>query len=153
MKTTIDLIREHPFAQGLEARHLSLLAACATDISVPGGHWLIREGEPADAFYLIRYGTVQLEMSVAGSESMSFMTVKSGEILGVNWISPPYRYAFDVRSIGPVSALKIDAVCLRKTCESDHEFGYELMKRFLPPLVDRLRLARFQCAQLRKDSR
>ena len=38
----------------------------------------------------------------------------------------------------------MDAACLRKKCESDHDLGYDLMKRFMPVLIQRLQAIRMQ---------
>lgn len=153
MQPIIDLVREQPFSEGLTESQVELLASCASDVVVTGNTWLTREGEAADYFYLIRCGTVALEMYIPGRENLTFMTLKAGDLLGVNWIVPPYRNVFDARTLEPVNVLKFNAGFLRYTCDTDHEFGYLMMKRYLPPLVERLRTTRFQCAQLYDEQR
>jgi hypothetical protein len=71
-----------------------------------------------------------------------------GEILGVSWLVPPYRWDFDARAVGLVRAVAFDAACLRGKCEADHDLGYELMKRFVPELVRRMQAARLQSLNL-----
>jgi hypothetical protein len=51
---------------------------------------------------------------------------------------------FDARCVALTRAIGIDAACLRGKCEADHDLGYELMKRFLPILVQRLHATRLQ---------
>ena len=41
-------------------------------------------------------------------------------------------------------AIGIDAKCLRQKCETDHDFGYSMMMRFMPVLVERLQATRLQ---------
>ena len=41
-------------------------------------------------------------------------------------------------------AIALDAACLRGKCEQDHELGYDLMKRFVPVVVERLHATRMQ---------
>ena len=41
-------------------------------------------------------------------------------------------------------AIALDAKCLRDKCDADHDLGYELLKRFLPVLVQRLQATRLQ---------
>ncbi len=41
-------------------------------------------------------------------------------------------------------ALGVDAKCLRGKTNSDHDFGYEMMLRFVPVLVERLQATRMQ---------
>ncbi|NNE39276.1 MAG: Crp/Fnr family transcriptional regulator, partial [Gammaproteobacteria bacterium] len=43
-----------------------------------------------------------------------------------------------------VRAISIDARCLRGKCEEDNKFGYEMMTRFVPILVERLGQTRIQ---------
>jgi len=67
-----------------------------------------------------------------------------GEILGVSWVIPPYRWTYDARALDLLRAIAIDAACLRQKREADHDLGYEMMKRFLPILVQRLQATRLQ---------
>jgi hypothetical protein len=43
-----------------------------------------------------------------------------------------------------VRAISIDASCLRNKCEADHDLGYEVMKRFMTILVQRLQATQLQ---------
>jgi len=43
-----------------------------------------------------------------------------------------------------VRALGVNARCLRDKCEADHDLGYELMKRFVGAMGERLRATRLQ---------
>jgi CRP/FNR family transcriptional regulator, cyclic AMP receptor protein len=38
----------------------------------------------------------------------------------------------------------MDASCLPQKCEADHDLGYEMMKRFMPVLIQRLQATRLQ---------
>jgi CRP/FNR family transcriptional regulator, cyclic AMP receptor protein len=38
----------------------------------------------------------------------------------------------------------MDGSCLRQKCEADHDLGYEMMKRFMPVLIERLQATRIQ---------
>ena len=148
MKTIEDLLRTHPFTQGLDDEILRLIAGCATNVVFESGSYLFREGGNADRFFLLRHGTVALEMFVPGEGARTFLTVKSGEMLGVTWLVPPYRWAYDARAVELTRAIAFDATCLRDKCEADHHVGYELMKRFVPALVERLHVAQLQMADI-----
>jgi CRP-like cAMP-binding protein len=50
-----------PMFAKLEPRSLEAVAALAKTTNVPAGTVLLREGEPADSFYVIVKGTVQIE--------------------------------------------------------------------------------------------
>jgi CRP/FNR family transcriptional regulator, cyclic AMP receptor protein len=144
MKDIEELLRQHPFAQGLEDSVVALVAGCAKNAVFQPGDYLLREGAAADCFYLIRHGAVALETFVPGCGAVAFLTVKAGEILGADWLVPPHRSSFDARAVELTRTIAFDGNCVRGKCEADHHVGYEMMKRFIPPLVQRLRMARLQ---------
>ena len=148
MKTIADLLREHPFAHGLDEGIIEFIAGCAKNVVFQAGEYILRQGEDANQFYLIRNGTVALEMFVPGRGRVSILTVKSGEILGASWLVPPYRWNFDARAVELTRAVAFECKCLRDKCESDPKVGYEMMKRFIPPLLERLHTARMQSADI-----
>jgi CRP/FNR family cyclic AMP-dependent transcriptional regulator len=139
-----DIIRQHPFIEGLEEEIVNLIAGCAQNAVYREGEYLFREGENAEYFFLVRHGTVALEMFVPGRGPHTFLTIKSGEILGTAWLLPPYRYTYDARAVELTRTIAFHCECLREKCEADHHVGYEMMKRFIPPLIDRLQMARLQ---------
>lgn len=138
------IIREHPFFEGLSDEFVTLVCGCAKNVRFEAGQYLFREGEPADQLYLLRHGRVALEITAPGRPVMTFQTVNAGEIVGVSWLLPPYRWTYDAKALELVRAISMDATCLRGKCEADHDLGYEVMKRFLPILVQRLHGTRMQ---------
>jgi len=151
MKGIEELLRQTPFARGLEDGIIALIAGCAKNVVFQTNEYVFREGSAADHFYLIRHGTIALEMFVPGRGPFTFLTVKSGEILGAAWLIPPYRWSFDARAVELSRAIAFDGKCLRDKCEADHHVGYEMMKRFIPPLVERLQMARLQSLEIYDD--
>ena len=131
------IVREHRFFAGLDEPFLQLVVGCARNVRFDEGQYLFREGGPADQFFLIRHGRVALELAGPGRGTVTFQTVGEGEILGVSWLIPPYRWTYDARAIELTRAIGIDAACLRGKCEADHDLGYEMMKRFMPVLIQR----------------
>jgi CRP-like cAMP-binding protein len=132
------IVKEHPFFAGLEEGFCKLVCGCAKNVRFNADQYLFREGEPADQLYLIRHGRVALEMTMPGRGAVTFQTVGEGELVGVSWLIPPYRWTYDAKALELIRAISIDATCIRGKCEEDHHLGYELMKRFVPILVERL---------------
>jgi CRP/FNR family transcriptional regulator, cyclic AMP receptor protein len=56
MRTLDQLIAQAPAFAGLESAQLELIAGCARNEHVDAGTLLLREGDPADRFFLIRRG-------------------------------------------------------------------------------------------------
>jgi CRP-like cAMP-binding protein len=144
METLERILSAHPFFQNLEPRYLDLLVGCATNVRFDAGQFLLRVGEEANQFFLIRQGTVALELSVPGRPPFTLQTLGAGEILGWSWLIPPYYWMFDARAVEPTRALALDGKCLRAKCEADHDLGYELLKRFAHIMEQGLQATRLQ---------
>ncbi|WP_319328683.1 cyclic nucleotide-binding domain-containing protein [Bradyrhizobium sp.] len=138
------IVREHRFFAGLDDAFCKLVCGCAKNVRFEAGQYLFHEGEPADRFYLLRHGRVALEVTTPGRGAVRFQTVGEDEVVGVSWLIPPYRWTYDAKALELVRAIAMDATCLRQKCEADHDLGYEMMKRFVPVLVERLHATRLQ---------
>ncbi len=138
------IVREHPFFAGLDEEFIKLVCGCAKNVRFEAGQYVFHEGEPADQFYLLRQGRVALQIASPGRGAVTFQTLGEGEIVGVSWLIPPYRWTYDAKALELTRAIAMDATCLRQKCEADHDLGYDMMKRFMPVLIQRLQAARMQ---------
>ena len=143
MESLERIISEHPFFDGMPESYCELVCGCAKNVRFSAGQYLFHEGEPADWFYLIRHGRVALEISAPG-RVVTLQTVPQGEIVGVSWLIPPWRWTYDARALDDIRAIAINAACLRQKCDADHDLGYDMMKRFMPVLIQRLQATRLQ---------
>jgi CRP/FNR family cyclic AMP-dependent transcriptional regulator len=144
VNTLERIVREHPFFAGLDDAFCTTLCGCAKNVRFEAGQFLFHHDGPADQLYLIRHGRVGLAVTVPGRGPVAFQTVREGEIVGVSCLIPPYRWTYDAKALELVRAIVVDATCLRDKCEADHDLGYEMMKRFVPVLVQRLQATRLQ---------
>jgi len=143
-----QIIREHPWFAGLAPEDLELLVGCAKNERFEAGQFLYRENQPADRFFVIRHGTVRLELFAEGRGPLPILTVREGDVLGSAWIVPPYRAGCDARALELVRAVSFDGPCMRGKCEADPRLGYELLRRSVVTLVERLMLTRLQLLDL-----
>ena len=144
METLERILGEHPFFAGLDEGFRKLACGCAKNVRFEPGDYIFHEGEPADQFYLLRHGHVALQISAPGRGAMTFQTIGDGEVFGVSWLVPPYRWTYDAKALGLTRAIAMDAACLRQKCEADHDLGYAVMKQFMPVLIERLHATRLQ---------
>jgi CRP/FNR family transcriptional regulator, cyclic AMP receptor protein len=148
METLERILGAHPFFAGLDPAFLELACGCAKNVRFEAGQYIAHEGEEADQFYLLREGQVALQVSAPGRGASTFLTLGPGEVFGVNWLVPPYRWTFDARALELSRAVAMNARCLRDKCEADHDLGYAVMKRMMPILIDRLHTTRLQFLDL-----
>lgn len=146
--TIRDLLANHPFFAGLTDDDLDLVAGCGENVVFAAGTTIVREGAPADRFYVLRTGRVAVEVHAPHRPPLVVATVGPGEVLGWSWLFPPYRWRFDVTAIEPTRAVALDGVCLRGKCDADPRLGYLLTQRFARVLTERLESTRLQLLDL-----
>ena len=148
METIGELLEHHDFFADLPAADVHLIAGCGRNVVFEAGEYLFREGTPADSFFVVRHGRVALEIFAPGRGPLVLDTVGPGELVGISWLFPPYRWQFDGRAGALTRAIALDGACLRGKCEEDPRLGYELMKRFAQILQSRMHSARLRLLDL-----
>jgi CRP-like cAMP-binding protein len=142
MPVARDLLARQAFLAGLSEAGLDLVGTCSRTVHVPAGAFLFREGEPAGEFYLVHRGRVAIELHRPGRGAQVLDTVEPGEIAGLAWLVPPYRWFDDARAVEDVEATAIDGVRLRAGCDADPELGYAVLQRVTRVMLHRLQAAR-----------
>ncbi|MDB6067984.1 MAG: Crp/Fnr family transcriptional regulator [Pedosphaera sp.] len=147
-QSTQILVHEHAFLSGMTEHQLRIISDCSRPIHFAAGEVIFREGDPADRFFLIQRGRVALESNVKGAGLSFIQTIGPGEVLGWSWLFPPFFWHFDARAMETTDAFFISGKVLREECESDHDLGYELLKRVAAVLVQRLQATRRRLLEL-----
>ena len=129
--------------RNLSPEQIKAIAELGDEIEFADGRALMIEGDPADAFFLIRDGFVALETQ-APTGTITIETLHNGDPVGWSWLFEPYLAHFDARSRGTTRAIKFDAAALRRRSAEDAQLGYELMRSFTAVIVERLHATRLQ---------
>lgn len=137
-------LEAHAFLHGVPGDLLQRLATIAREETRPAGSLVLREGEEADRLLLIRRGVVALEIGMPGKAAIRLETLVGGDILGLSWLNPPYRWQFDARAVEPVEALALDASRLREWMREDPRMGQAVATRLVAHLQQRLERVRLQ---------
>ncbi len=138
------LLEQHDFLKGLSPAQTQLMVSCVKNLRFREGEILLRAGELADVFYLLRVGRVALEIDVPGRGVTQMESLGPNDMLGVEWLVSR-RVHLDARALEPVVALAFDGACLRAKMDEDAPLGYALTRRILAETYKRLehvRLAR-----------
>jgi CRP-like cAMP-binding protein len=146
-----ELLRQHPFFEGIDHPLIDVFTGCAANVHFRAGEALFREGEAANAFYLMRRGRVALQVHRPAGGAITLDTVDPGEVIGWSWIVPPYRWLFDAVAIEPAGAVVFDATCLRAACDRDPAAGYALLRKITQVMEHRLQAARLRLLDLYGD--
>jgi CRP-like cAMP-binding protein len=146
-QSLVDVFRSHEFLRGLSDRHLMLMASGAAPFKAAAGEFLAREGDTANAFYLIQSGHVSLGTRDVAQTEVPIQRVGPGEVVGWSWLVAPHRWQFDCRAVDEVQGIKFSAEWLRNLCEQDHELSHKLFKHLATVLASRLEATRRQLLQ------
>lgn len=147
METPDSVLASVPLFAGLDPRERAVFAGCGWVTRVGEGEYLLREGAPADRFYLVRDGRVAIEAYDPGAPDRGARvidTIGAGGTVGWSWLVPPYRWLYDARAVEESTVLVLDAVRLREACEADPRVGYLLLQRVAHAMYDRLHGARMR---------
>lgn len=139
-----QLLRDHPFARDMPDACIHEMSGCAENVRFREGAYLFREGENAETFFLIRAGSVVMELNAPPRGTLQIDSRKTGDTLGWSWIVEPYRWFCDARAVDEVRALAFNAVCLRDKLERDPVFASEMYRRFVPLIYRGLHATQLQ---------
>ena len=67
-----------------------------------------------------------------------------GELLGLSWLFPPYKWAFGAVAVTAIDTFEFDAAAVRAACAADPALGYELTGRLTRVLASRLQATRIR---------
>jgi CRP/FNR family cyclic AMP-dependent transcriptional regulator len=144
METIEPTLAAHPFFKGLDPKHLQAVLPCASRVNFEAGQFLGRTEEEARQFYLINHGQVAVEIFIARRGPVTIQTLSAGDVLGWLWFLKPYHWHFDARALTLTRVTSLDVGCLKDRCETDHDLGYELMKRYAHSMAVQFRVTKLQ---------
>ena len=151
MDTMEPILAAHPLFKGLLPRDLKFILECASRETFTTGQLLCQDNQEARKFYVIHHGRVALEIHRARRGPVIITTLGGGEALGWLWFDQPYHWHLDARALDLTRVISLDVQCLLERCDRDHDFGYELMRRYAHHLAVQFRALKAQLADFYGD--
>lgn len=142
--TMTDLLTDHPFFDGMPVEWLESLSYQAKRIVHHTGDELFHEGRPADRFWLIRSGQIGLTQHVPGRGDVLIESLGPGTVLGWSWLCPPFRWRFNAVAAEQTLAVVFHGPGVLRLAEEQPALGYELSRRFLTVVAERLHASRMR---------
>ncbi|WP_427924207.1 Crp/Fnr family transcriptional regulator [Streptomyces sp. cg40] len=134
--------------RALPAEHRERLMKLAREVSIPLGTRLFEEGARADRFWIIRTGTIALDMRVPGRRAAVIESLGHNELVGWSWLFGPHSWHLGAEATTPVRAWEFDATAVRALCEEDPAFGMTVSQWVGDIVAHRLRSARTRLLDL-----
>jgi CRP/FNR family transcriptional regulator, cyclic AMP receptor protein len=138
----LRILGAHQFLRGLPEEHVARLATHARSITLANGQRLFEEGGTANRFWLIQAGQIALDTVVPGRGRVVIEYLGRGDVVGLSWLFPPYRWGFGAVASQPVQAFELDGQAILAECARDLAFGHEITERFLRVTLHRLQATR-----------
>ncbi|MFJ8330181.1 Crp/Fnr family transcriptional regulator [Streptomyces sp. NPDC094437] len=135
-------------ARALPAEYRQRLRGIAREAAFPQGARLFEEGGRADRFWIIRTGTVELDMHVPGRRAAVIESLRHNELVGWSWLFAPHAWHLGAEATTPVRAYEFDAEAVRVMCAQDPAMGNAVTRWVGDVLAHRLRAARTRLLDL-----
>lgn len=139
-----DLVLSHPFFGGIDPTLVHAMVSKAEVRTYEVGEMLVREGKPAEEFFLVFEGKIALEVGASDMPGITVETIGRGEILGWSWLVSPHRWRFDARATKATKVVAINAAAARYALAAHPAFGYHFLMKLLPVIAERLENTRVQ---------
>ncbi|AWN30546.1 MULTISPECIES: cyclic nucleotide-binding domain-containing protein [unclassified Streptomyces] len=137
-----------PLLSVLPADGRERLMQFAHEVSFPAGDRIFEERGLADRFWIIRTGSVNLDVQVAGGRPAVVDMLGHGDLVGWSWLVPPYTWRMGAEASTPVRAYEFDATAVRALCEVDPALGLAVTRRVLDVVARRLQATRLRLVDM-----
>ena len=149
----LDAVRNSELLGQLSDTELERLEAASAEVQFAAGEVIFEEDDVAANFYLIVHGKVGLELTSPGGPPLVIQTLHDGEIVGVSWFFPPYRWEWRARAFTETSAIAFDAEQVREQCKNHCELERQLLRAIAKAAATRLHSSRAQLLDLYGSNR
>ena len=139
-----EILNNHPVFSKLSVKQKKSLQSCGKNVIFNAGQIVLDQFQIADKFYILCTGHVLLQSISPKNKTIKIQTLSRHDILGWSWLVPPFKWHFEAEALEKTEAIEFDGNAVKRLMENDHEFGYFLLKEFLPIIVGRLQAARLQ---------
>lgn len=140
MSAVEDLSQAELFTGLSETARLGL-TALARRRAAAAGEVLFRLGDPAEEFYVLRHGRVELTfpLVVMGeTKEARFQSLEAGRTLGWSALVPPFRYTMSARASTDVELLGFARSGVLRLFDEQPAVGYPVMTNLSHVVATRL---------------
>ncbi len=148
METLKSYLHDHVFFSGMYPECRETIAGCGRTARYKKGELIVKEGDEANYFFLIRLGKVGIEIPYPGHGALTIQTLDEGEVFGWEWLIPPHTWYLNAKALHDTVVYLFDGACLRNKCEQNKALGYAMTRQFAQIITKRLHSARLQILDL-----
>ncbi len=132
-----ELIGQHWFFRNFSREDLELLLAQGQEVYYPAGSKVLKEGDPAESFYILLTGAVSIKIIRQGQEEFILSTLKHpGEIFGWSTLVEEGRFTATAECLEDCHLISFKRKDLDDFFAEHPPLGYRFM-RSLAHLISR----------------
>ena len=129
--------------KGLSESQLLCLSAITKEEQMRKDHFLMHEGQMAEALFVLKEGSVELLTTVNDDFELPIAILRNpGNFTGTSSLVPPYEYSLSARCSEEGKILIIKQTHLKELMIEDHALGCTIMKNLAQHFLDRLKETR-----------
>lgn len=140
-----ELIRRFPFFSGFTQDQIVTLTKYADELHVDKNHYLLKEGDELNNFFIIVNGEVHIVLNLPKKDrEVIISTLAAGDLFGWSALVPPYFSTAGAKAVIPTDVISFNARELLRIFEKDCEFGFLMMQKVAQVIRDRLNAIRIE---------
>jgi len=148
VESVVYVLSKLRFSERLPGSMLVRIAALAELRGFPAHSVLFRENADNDHLMIVAVGRVALDMQVPGRGEVRIMSLGPGDMLAWSALLGQGRMTTSAVALEDTQVVAIRARNVLQLCESEPEFGYQLMRQVAEALANRLVATRLQLLDL-----
>lgn len=125
---TCDLIQHSSLISDLSEAQCSDLSSIATTRSLQDQDILIEQGQSDETLHIVASGTLAVERSTAGGDTITLHILKPGDLAGEMGFVDGTEHSATLKAMGPTSVVSIRRQDLESLLPSKPELVYGLMR-------------------------
>jgi len=133
-----EKLRYYSYFAGVDNESLKAVAEIADEKTLHAVTVLFKEGDPADALYIVTSGQVDVSLQLGSGREVVVDQLVPGDLLGYSVFVEPHRMRAKAMARKESTVIAIDAEKIRALCEKDTKLGFLLVKQVAAALAHRL---------------
>jgi CRP-like cAMP-binding protein len=135
----VDFFSRLPLFEPLTRDELLELLRGIRPVEVPAGQYLMRQGDPADAMYVVDTGTVAVELTLADGLPAEVDRCGRGAVIGDMGLIDGRPRSASVRAVESARLLRIDRGEFEFLLRNNRPAAYKVMRSICRTVCERLR--------------
>ena len=136
----------------LSNTELEFFETVSQETRLANGEILFEEGGAAESFFIVVTGKIGLEMTIPGRAPVVIQTLGPGDLVGVSWFFPPFRWNWRARALEDTTLVAFDALEVRRECGVNRDLALDVLGVVAEETARRLHRTRIQLLDLYRSS-